>query len=168
VKGVKVMRKTNHDNEVELNYYNEIDEHNRFKGIIKFKSIHCIKLANVLCKDDEMVQKYLSEYYNPEFEQWEVINSLQQLKRDLKAERGDVSEYKEKIKNSIETKNWSWLWVLLQELFLEVLYKEQFEEIVKLIHSNDVDEEIIMNWYNKGKKILAITTFGVDYIKGIQ
>lgn len=159
------MRKTNQENEVELNYYNN-EEHNRFKGKLIFPTVYCVKLANVLCQDEEIVDRYIKDYYNPEFEQWEVINSLQQLKRDLKAERGDVSGYKDKIKDCIETKNWQWLWIVLQNLFLEVIYKEQFDVIVELIHK-EINEDDIMKWYEKDKKIVAITTFNVDYIKSV-
>jgi glutaredoxin-related protein len=160
------MRKTNNVNEVELSYFNEIDEHNKFKGLIKFPDVYCVKFANVLCKDEEMVKEYLSKYYNPEFEQYEVINSLQQFKKDIRDRREDVSKYKEKIKTCIETENREWLWVVLQDLFLEPLYKWQLESIVKLIH-NGVNEDDIMKWYEKGKKILAMTTFEVEYIKEI-
>lgn len=159
------MRKTNKENEVELNYYNN-EEHNRFKGLIKFPTVYCVKFANILCQDKEMVTRYIKDYYNPEFEQWEIINSLQQLKRDLKNERGDISKYKEKIKSCIETKNWQWLWIVLQNLFLEVIYKEQFDVIVELIHK-EINEDDIMKWYEKDKKIVAITTFNVDYIKSV-
>lgn len=163
------MRKTNNVNEVELNYFNEIDEHNRFKGLIRFPDVYCVKFANVLCKNEEMVQEYLNKYYNPEFEyKYEVINSLQDFKRDIKSKRTDaeVNEYRDKIKGYIETENWKWLWMLLQDLFLEPLYKWQLENIVELIHSR-LDEEDIMKWYYKGKKILAMTTFDVEYIKAI-
>lgn len=152
-------------NKVELNYYNN-DEHNRFKELIKFPTVYCIKFANVLCQNEKMVNRYIRDYYSPEFEQWEIVNSLQKLKRDLKAERTNVSEYKEKIKNCIETNNSQWLWMLLQDLFLEVLYKEQLDEIIELIH-NDVNEEDVMKWYEKDKKILAMTTFSVEYIKSV-
>jgi hypothetical protein len=161
------MRKTNNVNEVELSYFNDLDIHNRFNGLIKFPNVYCVKFANVLCQDEEMVQKYIKEYYNPEFEQYEVINSLQQFKRDLLSERKDVEEYREKMKNCIKTENHAYLWILLQNLFLEPLYKEQIDDIVGMIHSG-LNEDDIMKWYNKGKKILAMTTFRVEYIKGIQ
>jgi hypothetical protein len=160
------MRKTNNVNEVELSYFNCEDNHNRFKGLVKFPNVYCVKFSNVLCQDEEMVQKYIKEYYNPEFEQYEVINSLQQFKRDLLNERKDVEEYREKIKSCIKTENYAYLWVLLQNLFLETLYKWQLESVVGLIHSG-VDEDDILKWYKKGKKILAMTTFRVEYIKGI-
>jgi hypothetical protein len=166
--GKERMRKTNNVNEVELNYYNNLDEHNRFKGIVEFPNVYCVKFANVLCQNEEMIKEYLTEYYNPEFEQYEVINSLQYLKRNIKSKRIiDINEYKNKIKGCIKIANWSLLWVLLQDLFLEPLAKEQLESIVELIHSNDVDEDDIMKWYEKGKKILAMTTFRVEYIKCI-
>jgi hypothetical protein len=160
------MRKTYGNELAKLDYLNNYDEHNRFKDKVCFPNIQCVKFANVLCQNDEMVDRYIKDYYNPEFEQWEIINSLQQLKRDLKAERGDVSGYKDKIKDCIETKNWQWLWVLLQELFLEVLYKEQLDEIVELLHKG-IDENNIMTWYNKDKKILAMTAFDAEYIKSV-
>jgi hypothetical protein len=163
----KRMRKMDGNESAKLDYLNKYDNHNRFMGRVYFPNIQCVRLANVLCQNDDMVDRYIKYYYNPEFEQWEVINSLQQLKRDIKSERTDVSEYKEKIKNSIEIKNWSWLWVLLQELFLEVLYKEQVDEIVELIHNKGIDESDIVNWYKKDKKILAMTTFNVEYIKSV-
>jgi hypothetical protein len=161
------MKKTDSNELAKLDYLNNYDEHNRFKDKVCFPNVQCIKLANVLCQNDKMVDKYIRDYYNPEFEQWEVINSLQRFKRDLKAEHGDVSEYKDKIKNCIETKNWQWLWVLLQELFLEVLYKEQLDEIIKLIHRGNISEEDIMKWYEKDKKILAMTAFDAEYIKSV-
>jgi hypothetical protein len=161
------MGKMNSNDLAKLDYLNNYDEHNRFMKKVCFPNIQCIKFANVLCQNDEMVDKYIRDYYNPEFEQWEVINSLQQLKRDIKSERTDVGEYKEKIKNCIETKNWQWLWVLLQELFLEVLYKEQLDEIVELIIHSGIDDEIIMKWYKKDKKILAMTAFDAEYIKSV-
>jgi hypothetical protein len=164
-RGKERMRKTNNVNEVELNYYNNLDEHNRFKGIVEFPNVYCVKFANVLCQNEEMIKEYLTEYYNPEFEQYEVINSLQQFKKDIRDKRTDVSEYKDKIKTCIETENWQWLWMLLEDLFLEPLYKWQLESIVKLIHSNGVDDEIIMGLYNKNKKILSILTFDIKYIK---
>lgn len=160
------MSKINNDYDEELDYFNQKDMHNKFRGKIEFKTLWCAKLANILCKDEEMVQKYLSEYYNPEFEQYEVINSLQHLRRDIFSKRTDVSEYTDKIKSCIETENWKWLRILLQELFLEFLVWEQVEDIVELIHSG-VDENDIMKWYKKGRKILKMTTFKVDYIKGI-
>jgi hypothetical protein len=161
------MGKTNSDvNEVELNYLNCRDEHNKFKGLIKFPTVYCVKFANVLCQDEEMVKKYLSEYYNPEFEQWEIINSLQQFKRDILSKRTNIGEYKDKIKNCIEIENYKWLWVLLKEFFLEHIEKEQMDNIVELIH-NGVNINDIIKWYEKDRKILAITTFGVDYIKSV-
>jgi hypothetical protein len=161
------MSKMDSNEKAKLDYLNKYDNHNRLMGKVYFPNIQCIRLANVLCQDDEMVDRYIRDYYNPDFEQWEVINSLQQLKRDLKSERTDVSEYKDKIKNCIETKNWQWLWVLLQELFLEVLYKEQLDEIIKLIHRGNISEEDIMKWYEKDKKILAMTAFNAEYIKSV-
>jgi hypothetical protein len=160
------MKKMNVNKQKELDYYNYEDIHNRFRNKIHFPTIQCIKLANILCQSNKMVDRYIRDYYNPEFEQWEIINSLQQFKRDLKAERMDINEFKEKIKNSIKTKNWQWLWVTLQDFFLEVLQKEQLNQIVELIHSG-IDESDIVNWYKKDKKILAMTTFGVDYIKSV-
>jgi hypothetical protein len=165
-RGKERMRKTNNVNEVELSYFNCEDEHNRFRGLIKFPNIYCVKFANVLCQDEEMVNRYVRDYYNSEFEQYEVINSLQQLKKDIRNKRTDVSEYKDKIKECMKTENYQWLWILLQDLFLEPLYKWQLESIVELIHSG-IDEDDIMKWYEKGKKILAMTTFEVEYIKCI-
>jgi len=159
------MRKTNKENEVELNYYNN-EEHNRFKGKLIFPTVYCVKLANVLCQDEEIVDRYIKDYYNPEFEQWEVINSLQKLKRDILSKRTNIGEYKDKIKNCIEIENYKWLWVLLKEFFLEHIEKEQMDNIVELIH-NGVNINDIIKWYEKDRKILAITTFGVDYIKSV-
>lgn len=153
-----------------LYYYNHVDEHNRFKGLVEFPTIQCVKLANILCKDEEMIQKYLTKYYNPEFEQWEVINSLQKFKKDILDKRTDkeIDKYKDKIKISIDTENWQWLWILLQDLFLEPLTKMQLDDVIELIHRG-VDDKDIISWYYKEKKILAMTTFkNVDYIKGIE
>lgn len=160
------MGKTYGNELAKLDYLNNYDEHNRFKDKVCFPNVQCVKFANVLCQNDEMVDRYIKDYYNPEFEQWEIINSLQQLKRDLKSERTDVSEYKDKIRDCIKTKNWQWLWIVLQNLFLEVIYKEQFDVIVELIHK-EINEDDIMKWYEKDKKIVAITTFNVDYIKSV-
>jgi hypothetical protein len=160
------MRKMNVNEQRELDYYNH-EEHNRFRGLVEFPTVYCIKLANVLCKDEEMVQRYMNEYYSTELEQWEVINSLKKYKTDILNERIiDIDEYRDKIKSCIKIANWSLLWVVLQDLFLEYLAKEQIDSIVELIHKS-INEEDIINWYEKGKKILAITTFGVDYIQGI-
>jgi hypothetical protein len=153
-----------------LYYFNHVDEHNRFKGLIEFPTIQCIKIANLLCKNEEMVEKYKNEYYNPEFKQWEVIDSLKNLKKDILNKRTseEVDKYKDKIKDSIDAENWQWLWTLLQDLFLELLAKEHVDDIVELIHRG-VDIENIINWYNKGKKILFMTAFrNVDYIKSIE
>jgi hypothetical protein len=160
------MRKTDSNEKAKLDYLNNYDEHNRFMKKVCFPNIQCIKFANVLCQDDEMVDRYIKDYYNPEFEQWEVINSLQQFKRDLKVERGDVSEYKEKIKDCIEVGNYKDLWTLLQNLFLEYLSWEQLGEIVELLHKG-IDETDIIKWYKVGKKILAMTAFDAEYIKSV-
>jgi hypothetical protein len=164
VKGVKRMRKM--DN---LDYYNHEDIHNKFRGLIEFPSISWGKLANILCKDEKMVQKYLNEYYNPEYEyKCEIFNSLNQFKKDIKKQRisDEIEEYKDKVKTCIKTANWKYLWTVLQNLFLESLEWEQVLDIVELIHKG-IDEKDIILWYKKGRKILAMTTFGVDYIKSI-
>jgi len=159
------MKKMDVNEKKALDYYNH-EEHNRFRHIIEFPTIQCVRFANVLCKDEELVQRYLNEYYNPEFEQWEIINSLIHLKKDLLKERTNVSEYEVKIKECIKIANWKYLWLLLQDLYLEYLSKEQLQDIIELIHKG-LDADDIMKWYEKGKKILAITTFGVDYIKTV-
>jgi hypothetical protein len=162
----KRMRKMDSNEQKALDYYNLEDNHNWFKGKVYFPTIQCVKLVNVLCKNEEDVQRYLNDYYSPKYEKWEIINSLLSFKKDLLSERTDVSEYKEKIKECIEVGNWKFLWVVLQELFLEYISREQMNDIEELIHRG-INEEHIIKWFEKGRKIVAMTTFGVDYIKSV-
>ncbi|MDD4779129.1 MAG: hypothetical protein PHT02_00800 [Tissierellia bacterium] len=143
---------------------------NRFEELVEFPTIWCIKLANILCQNEETAERYLTEYYNPDYEYgYEVINSLQRFRRDIISKRTDVSEYEKKIKECIEIESWSELREVLQNLFLEPLAWSQVLDIVEMIHNgiNTINTDDIMKWYEKDKKILAITTFGVEYIKGI-
>ena len=155
------MRKMDVNYQKVLEYYNT-EEHNRFKDLVTFPTIHCVKLANILCKDENMVKLYMNEYYDED----NVVFSLQRFKKYIIDNRTDVSEYREKIGNCIEEKNCAYLWELLKGLFLEPLDREQFNDVVELIHKGVTVNDII-TWYEKGRKILAMTTFGVDYIKEV-
>lgn len=144
-----------------INKFND----NTFYGILKISNLYYLRLLKILCKTEDMVQKYLSEYYNPKFEyQYEVINSIQHFKRDILSKRTDTSEYQDKIRDYINTESWEHLWVVLQDLFLEPLAWSQVLDIVEMIH-NGINEDDIMKWYCKGKKVLAMTTFNANYIK---
>lgn len=137
-----------------------------FCGILGIPNLYYLRLFYILCKTEDMRQKYLSEYYNPEFEQWEVINSLQHLKRDILSKRTDTSKYHDKIRDYINTEGYEYLWVVLQDFFLEPLAWSQVLNIVEMIH-NGINADDIIKWYGKGKKLLAMTTFNVDYVKAV-
>lgn len=151
-----------------LYYLNNMDENNRFRGVIEFPSIYCVRLANILCKDKDMVQKYKDKYYSVDYRQYEVIDSLHKLKKDIINQRIKIDESRDMamIEIAIENGDCELLRSSLQELFLEYLETEQVENIFIMIH-NGINICDIMKWYRKGKKILAMTTFGVEYIKGI-
>lgn len=150
-----------------LYYYNYLDKDNKFCEIVEFPKIEQIKLANLLCKTVEDVDDYLTNYHCVDNEYFGLLR----YKKDKLKSRNDISEYETKINKHIERASWTLLHRELQELFLEVFDYSYMQDIIGLIHKGLIHKglttEDIVNWYNKGKKILALITFDIDYIKSV-
>jgi hypothetical protein len=153
--------KTNQDKM--LYYWNYIDQKNVFKGILELPNIYFIKLANLLCNTTERMIEFQEKFYNPD---GNVANQLREYRRYLLDIRDDnaMSLYKV-LKIVIDNRCWSNLDTVLMELYLEPIDKWICDEIIDLIHNENLTAEDIYLWYKRGKNVKSLISFDIDYIK---
>lgn len=114
--------------EQELFNQNFVNEKNIFCNKIEFGSLHLIKLANVLCKNEYEAETYIERFHS----RIQPHVSLIEFKKVIR-EKTDRGVYitAESLDRAIDNNNESELASLLEDLFLEPIKPEGLIRFIK-------------------------------------